>query len=61
MERCDDCDREAIWSIGHRKNWHLCDVCAGSKRFNRYKYRVLLRENRRSEAEGQDQSVSEGT
>lgn len=37
------CPNDAVWSVGQKNNWHLCDHCAGLPRFKRMTYRKLLR------------------
>lgn len=35
-----DCANVAVWSVGVRNNWHLCDSCAGLAEFKRMTARV---------------------
>lgn len=36
------CRRVAVWSIGVKRNWHLCDDCANLPEFRLLRKRTLL-------------------
>jgi len=39
-----DCGNLAVWSIGEgRNNIHLCDDCAGLRKFSRFRKRTRLK------------------
>jgi len=39
----EDVHADAVWSVGARGQWHLCEACAALPRFSRYRVRVRLK------------------
>lgn len=36
------CPNEAVWSVGSKTNYHLCDSCARLPRFKAFRKRVYI-------------------
>ena len=38
----DGCKNPAVWSVGVKENWHLCETCAALPQFKKFRNRILL-------------------
>jgi hypothetical protein len=38
----DDCKNEAVWSVGRKNNYHVCDSCVKLPYFRRYRRKVRI-------------------